>query len=375
MSSFETKATIRSFGGKIFKLTHQSPTTTTPMNLNLYLPPAALTTPPTRVPVLMYLSGLTGTYYHDVYSRPLFLLQSMSRAQFLNSPLPQWNNAPYHKNYILTLTSSTSQTPPLPPPSPPPNHLPPQPLPTLPPTNPPPPQCTPDNCTEKGFFQRPASHLGLAILYPDTSPRGLSIPGANDSYDFGEAASFYLDATIPPYSTAYNMETYLTSELPSLLFSDAEFGPYLDSSRVSITGHSMGGHGALTLYLRHPGMYKSCSAFAPIVNPTGCAWGKKAFTGYLGEENKEAWKGHDATELIRKVERGEELKVLVDQGTGDQFYKEGQLRTEELERAVEGQGVEGVQVRYQEGYDHSYFFMATFAEEHVEFAARALGVL
>lgn len=171
------------------------------------------------------------------------------------------------------------------------------------------------------------------------------------------------------------METYLTSELPSLLFSDAEFGPYLDSSRVSITGHSMGGHGALTLYLRHPGMYKSCSAFAPIVNPTGCAWGKKAFTGYLGEENKEAWKGHDATELIRKVERGEELKVLVDQGTGDQFYKEGQLRTEELERAVEGQGVEGVQVRYQEGYDHSYFFMATFAEEHVEFAARALGVL
>lgn len=140
MSSFETKATIRSFGGKIFKLTHQSPTTTTPMNLNLYLPPAALTTPPTRVPVLMYLSGLTGTYYHDVYSRPLFLLQSMSRAQFLNSPLPQWNIVPYHKNYILTLTSSTSQTPPLPQPSPP-TKLPPplpQPLPTLPPTNPPP---------------------------------------------------------------------------------------------------------------------------------------------------------------------------------------------------------------------------------------------
>lgn len=294
MSSFETKATIRSFGGKILKLTHHSPTTTTPMNLNLYLPPAALTTPPTRVPVLMYLSGLT---------------------------------------------------------------------------------CTPDNCTEKGFFQRPASHLGLAVLYPDTSPRGLSIPGANDAYDFGEAASFYLDAKVPPYAGAYSMETYLTSELPSLLFSDEEFGQYLDGERVSITGHSMGGHGALTLYLRHPGMYKSCSAFAPIVNPVGCKWGVKAFTGYLGEEDKEAWKGHDATELVRGLERGKELKVLVDQGTGDQFYKEGQLRTEELERAVEGQGVKGVQVRYQEGYDHSYFFMATFAEEHVEFAARALGVL
>lgn len=294
MSSFETKATIRSFGGKIFKLTHHSPTTTTPMHLNLYLPPAALTTPPTRVPVLMYLSGLT---------------------------------------------------------------------------------CTPDNCTEKGFFQSPASRLGLAVLYPDTSPRGLSIPGANDAYDFGEAASFYLDATVPPYADAYKMETYLTSELPSLLFSDAEFGPYLDGERVSITGHSMGGHGALTLYLRHPGMYQSCSAFAPIANPTGCPWGVKAFTGYLGEDRMEEWKGHDATELVRGLERGKELKVLVDQGTGDQFYKEGQLRTEELERAVEGAGVEGVQVRYQEGYDHSYFFMASFSEEHVEFAARALGVL
>ncbi|KAK1832295.1 S-formylglutathione hydrolase [Podospora conica] len=290
---FETKATIASFSGKLFKLTHPSPTTTTPMSLNLYLPPSALTTPPTRVPLLIYLSGLT---------------------------------------------------------------------------------CTPDNCTEKGFFQRAASLHGLAILYPDTSPRGLNLPGEQDAYDFGEAASFYLDATCPPYDAGYKMETYITRELPDLLFSDAEFGAYLDRERVSITGHSMGGHGALTLYLRHPGLYASCSAFAPIANPTKCPWGEKAFAGYLGED-REGWKGHDAAELVRGLERGRELKVLVDQGTGDDFYKKGQLRPEELERAVEEAGVKGVTVRYQEGYDHSYFFMATFSEEHVEFAARALGVL
>jgi S-formylglutathione hydrolase len=157
--------------------------------------------------------------------------------------------------------------------------------------------CTPDNCTEKGFLQSHAAARGIAIIYPDTSPRGLSIPGANDSWDFGEAASFYLDATREPFAENYKMETYLTKELPEVLFK--EFGDKLDKDRVSISGHSMGGHGALTLYLKYPGMYKSVSAWAPISNPSECPWGEKAFKGYLGEDKAE-WAKHDATQLVKK---------------------------------------------------------------------------
>jgi S-formylglutathione hydrolase len=156
--------------------------------------------------------------------------------------------------------------------------------------------CSPDNCTDKGFLQATASQRGIAVVYPDTSPRGLNLPGEKDSWDFGEAASFYIDAQKEPFASNYRMETYLTTELPKLLFED--FKTQLDSSRVSISGHSMGGHGALTLYLKNPGMYKSVSAFAPISNPSQCPWGEKAFTGYLGED-KEAWKKHDATELVK----------------------------------------------------------------------------
>ncbi|KAL2133686.1 hypothetical protein VTI74DRAFT_1914 [Chaetomium olivicolor] len=293
--SFTTKATIASFGGKLFKLTHSSTTTGTPMALNLYLPPSSFSSPgpSTKAPLLIYLSGLT---------------------------------------------------------------------------------CSPENCSEKGFFQHRASQLGLAILYPDTSPRGLNLPGEKDSWDFGEAAGFYLDATQPPWSAHYKMETYITSELPTALFSDAEFGRYLDASRVSITGHSMGGHGALTLYLRHPALYRSVSAFAPIANPSNCPWGEKAFTGYLGPD-REAWKEHDATELVKKWPAGRDLKALVDVGTGDNFYKQGQLLPENLERAAKEAGVEGLRVRYQEGYDHSYYFMATFSDDHVDHAAKHLGLL
>jgi S-formylglutathione hydrolase len=206
--------------------------------------------------------------------------------------------------------------------------------------------CTPENCSEKGFLQHRASQLGLALLYPDTSPRGLNYPGETDSWDFGAGAGFYVDATQPPWKDGYRMESYITRELPQALFEDAEFGARLDGTRVSIMGHSMGGHGALTLYLKNPGMYKSVSAFAPIANPGKCPWGEKAFGGYLGADREE-WKRHDATELV-KGWKGGDLKALVDVGTGDNFYKQGQLLPENLEEAAKEAGVEGLTVRYQE---------------------------
>lgn len=155
--------------------------------------------------------------------------------------------------------------------------------------------CTPENVTEKGFLHAHAAPLGLALLFPDTSPRGTDLPGEHDSWDFGSAASFYLDAVADPWRQHYRMETYLTDELPRLLF---DAFPELDPARVSIAGHSMGGHGALTLALKHPAMYKSVSAWAPVANPSRCPWGEKAFGGYLGND-REAWKKHDATELVK----------------------------------------------------------------------------
>ncbi|PWY90720.1 putative esterase [Aspergillus heteromorphus CBS 117.55] len=227
--------------------------------------------------------------------------------------------------------------------------------------------CTADNCSEKGFFQHAASKKGIAVLYPDTSPRGLNVAGENDSWDFGTGAGFYVDATKAPYNDGYNMYTYVTEELPLAVFGAF---PQLDSSRVSITGHSMGGHGALSLFLRNPGKYKSVSAFAPISNPINCPWGQKAFSGYFGEDALEKWKEHDATELV-KGWKGR-LDVLIDVGTGDNFYKQGQLLPENFEKAAKEAGVEGVNIRYQPDYDHSYFTMATFADDHVEHAARFL---
>ncbi|KAI0167532.1 carbohydrate esterase family 1 protein [Pestalotiopsis sp. NC0098] len=284
---FETKATIASCGGKLLKLSHESKSTNTPMDVNLYLPPQAKTQ---KVPVLIYLSGLT---------------------------------------------------------------------------------CTPQNCTEKGFFQQWAAKAGIAVLYPDTSPRGADLPGETDSWDFGAGAGFYVNATQAPWSKHYHMEAYVAEELPAAIF--AEFGDQLDSSRVSITGHSMGGHGALTLFLKNPGKYKSVSAFAPISNPTACPWGDKAFSGYFGASDKEAWKAHDATHLVSGAAwKGKELPLLVDVGTGDNFYKQGQLLPENLEKAVKDNGVTGVTVRYQEDYDHSYFFISSFAEDHVKHAAKYL---
>ncbi|PHH62583.1 hypothetical protein CDD81_6898 [Ophiocordyceps australis] len=229
--------------------------------------------------------------------------------------------------------------------------------------------CTPDNCTEKGLLHAHAFPLGLALLLPDTSPRETSLPGEHDSWDFGQAASFYLDATREPWRRHYRMRSYLVDELPRLL---AEQFKEVDTARLAISGHSMGGHGALTLFLQNPGLYKSVSAWAPVANPSRCPWGQKAFSGYLGDDRQE-WKKHDATELV-KHHKGP-LNCLIDVGTADGFYKQGQLLPENFEKAAKESGLEGLEVRYQEGYDHSYFFISTFAEDHVKHAAKALGLL
>ncbi|KAF2476231.1 S-formylglutathione hydrol [Lindgomyces ingoldianus] len=230
--------------------------------------------------------------------------------------------------------------------------------------------CTGDNCSEKGFFQHGASQKGIAVVYPDTSPRGLQIQGEDDAYDFGSGAGFYVDATKEPWTKGYNMYSYITKELPETLFSSFK---ELDSSRVSITGHSMGGHGALTLFLKNPGKYKSVSAFAPIANPINCPWGQKAFKGYFGETEQAQWIEHDATELVKQWKGP--LEMLIDVGTGDNFYKQGQLLPENFMKAAKEAGNDkGINLRMQLDYDHSYYFMASFADEHVGYHAKHLGV-
>ncbi len=233
--------------------------------------------------------------------------------------------------------------------------------------------CNGNNCAEKGFLQPWAEQYGLAIVYPDTSPRGLGLQGEDDDWDFGTGAGFYINATKEPYNKNYKMYDYITEELPNELF---ELFPCLDPDRVSITGHSMGGHGALTLFLKNPGKYKSVSAFAPITNPINCPWGMKAFTGYFGIEEKEGkWKEHDATELIRNY-KGPTPKILIDVGTGDNFYINKQLLPENFISAVNDSIYKGnVTVRFQENYDHSYYFISSFARDHVEHAAKFLGLL
>jgi len=229
--------------------------------------------------------------------------------------------------------------------------------------------CSGDNGLEKGNFLPHAAANNIALVFPDTSPRGLGHEGEDESYDFGSGAGFYIDATKAPYSKGYKMASYITQELPKAL--TAEFSE-LDGSRMSITGHSMGGHGALVLFLKNPGLYKSVSAFAPIANPSNCDWGKKAFSGYFGENEKGLWSEHDATELVKGY-KGDKLEILIDVGTGDNFYKQGQLLPENFEKAAKSADKgDGVKIRMQDGYDHSYFFISTFAKDHVEWAAKAL---
>lgn len=217
--------------------------------------------------------------------------------------------------------------------------------------------CTQENVTTKGGFQRVAAELGLCIVCPDTSPRGSNYPGEDDSYDFGSGAGFYVDATEAPWSGSYRMDSYVTKELPALIREHFS----IDATRTGIFGHSMGGHGALTLALKNPDIYSSVSAFAPIVAPTQCPWGEKAFTGYLGSDT-ETWKQHDATALMGAGHTFDGT-ILIDQGTADGFLDE-QLKPHLFEAACQKAG-QAVELRMQDGYDHSYYLMATFMEDHL----------
>jgi S-formylglutathione hydrolase len=223
--------------------------------------------------------------------------------------------------------------------------------------------CTDENFATKAGAQRVAAELGIAIVMPDTSPRGLELPGEDDSYDFGSGAGFYLNATAAPWAGHYNMYDYVVSELPALI---NEHFP-VDGLRVSISGHSMGGHGALTIALKNPQTYKSVSAFSPIVAPMQCPWGQKAFAGYLGDDES-AWRQYDATELVQQHQLAGE--ILIDQGAADDFLAE-QLKPDVFAAACEQSG-QALQLRMQPGYDHSYFFIASFIEEHLRFHAAAL---
>lgn len=223
--------------------------------------------------------------------------------------------------------------------------------------------CTEETFTIKAGAQRMASALGLALVMPDTSPRGTDIEGATGDWEFGEGAGFYLDATQAPWSARFNMGTYVARELPSLI---EGYFP-LDGNRRGIFGHSMGGHGALVTALRHPGRYRSLSAFAPIVAPSRVPWGEKAFGRYLGDD-REAWKAFDASELVKKQRFDGE--ILIDQGLADQFLA-NQLKPELFEEACALAG-QPLRLRRQEGYDHSYYFIASFVEDHLRHHAAAL---
>lgn len=225
--------------------------------------------------------------------------------------------------------------------------------------------CTDENFAQKAGAQRLASDLGLAIVCPDTSPRGTDLPGEHDHWDFGSGAGFYINATQAPWSDHYNMYDYVTRELPALVESEL---PVTD--KRSVSGHSMGGHGALMCALKDPHSYQSVSAFAPICHPSESPWGVKAFTHYLGEDRNE-WLEWDATQLVCKVEK--QLPILIDQGAEDDFLGE-ELKPGSLEQACICTH-HPLEVRMQEGYDHSYYFIATFIDDHLRHHAKALGLL
>ncbi|RLV91567.1 S-formylglutathione hydrolase [Spathaspora sp. JA1] len=284
--TFKTNAEIAQFGGKLLKLSHDSTTTQTPMDVNVFLPKSS---GDKKTPVLLYLSGLT---------------------------------------------------------------------------------CTPNNASEKSFFQYFASKYGFALVFPDTSPRGAQIAGEDDSWDFGTGAGFYVDATQEPWSRNYKMYSYVHVELLTEL--SKQF-PQLDFTNISITGHSMGGMGALTGFLSQPGKYKSVSAFAPIANPSTVQWGEKNFGNYLGE-NKDDWYKYDPTHLIKSYTHESQPPILIHQGLGDNFYGV-QLQPENFVAAAKESGYKGgVELNLVEGYDHSYFFISSFVEDHAKHHAKYLGL-
>lgn len=224
--------------------------------------------------------------------------------------------------------------------------------------------CTHANVTDKGEYRRACTELGLMLVAPDTSPRGDGVPDDPEgSYDFGLGAGFYVDATRAPFDRHYRMWTYVTEELPALV---ADRFP-VDMARQGIMGHSMGGHGALTIGLRHPDRFRAVSAFAPIVAPSQVPWGRKALGGYLGDDAA-AWRRHDAVALIEDGARVPAL--LVDQGAADQFLVE-QLQPERLAKACADAGID-LTLRLQPGYDHSYYFISSFMADHLRWHAERL---
>ena len=222
--------------------------------------------------------------------------------------------------------------------------------------------CTHANVTEKGEYRAACAEHGLVLVAPDTSPRGEGVPDG-EGYDFGQGAGFYVDATEEPFARNYRMWTYLIEELPDLIASEYP----VDMARQGITGHSMGGHGALTISLNYPQRFRSISAFAPIAAPSQVPWGQKALTGYLGEDRK-AWRKHDSVALIEDGARIKEL--LVDVGTADPFLDQ-ELKPEMLERACADAGID-LTLRRQPGYDHSYYFISTFMADHLAWHAERL---
>jgi len=223
--------------------------------------------------------------------------------------------------------------------------------------------CTWANVAEKGGAQRYAAEHGIMLVMPDTSPRGLALPGEDDDYDFGSGAGFYVNATQAPWSEHYRMFDYVTQELPGIVAADLQGDP----KRAGVMGHSMGGHGALICALKRPDVFRSCSAFAPISNPVNCPWGEKAFGGYLGSDRAE-WANWDACALVEQSDfRG---AVLVDQGEADNFLDE-QLKPKALRSAFEDAGRD-LELRMQPGYDHSYYFIASFIGDHIAHHAHQL---
>ena len=223
--------------------------------------------------------------------------------------------------------------------------------------------CTDDNVRTKAGAQRYASELGIALVMPDTSPRGDDVADEPDRYDLGKGAGFYVNASQQPWARHYQMYDYVTKELPALVESELPLIPELKS----ISGHSMGGHGALICALKEENAYRSVSAFAPICHPMVCGWGEGCFSAYLGDD-RETWKAYDATELIKAG--AAEIPILIDQGTSDEFLAE-QLYPQDLAEACEKRGFP-LLLRKQEGYDHSYHFIATFIGEHLAYHAEAL---
>ncbi|GMM36620.1 S-formylglutathione hydrolase [Saccharomycopsis crataegensis] len=295
--TFTVKSEIYTFGGRLLKLSHQSLITNSFMDVNVYLPSQYFNSPESlvKIPVLIYLSGLT---------------------------------------------------------------------------------CTPQNASEKAGLFGYADKYGLALVFPDTSPKNLPIAGSKDSWDFGESAGFYLDATKEPWSKYFQMHSYILKEIPLL----AKQYPKLDFTKKSIMGHSMGGLGALLFFLRNNSEshteFQSVSCFAPICAPMSVPWGKKAFGGYLADESE--WAQYDPTQLIKKYQGINTSDILIHQGTKDGFYSGdiNQLQPEKLVEAVKGTRYDGkLNMNLVEGYDHSYYFIASFAGEHVLHHAKALGLV